>query len=342
MLAADANLTVTSLSVNDGSKFRSGQTILIDDERMSVTGVSGTTVNVTRATGHTEPGGHLRGAPVFAQDPAVLTDRARLITNTITCGRVGTAMPAWAQEHGGPLSEEQIRQLMVLITQDRWDLVEHEVDIEDLVPVALEEPLTAASAAMRVSDVSAFTAREALRLGEERIRVLTVPTLPRGATNKSGVLGVERGILGTVAEEHGTDTQIYRFPEPSEPAINQTSCGQTAQPAAPPGTPETVEPFQGTTVEIVAQNLLFNVREIRVANNANVRLRLDNRDNGVQHNIAVRRSATDPAIAFPGSVGTTFNGPGIDDTVFQATPAGTYFFRCDVHPTTMTGTFIVQ
>ena len=45
---------------------------------------------------------------------------------------------------------------------------------------------------------------------------------------------------------------------------------------------------------------------------------------------------------FPGSVGTTFAGPGIDDTVFAATPAGTYFFRCDVHPTTMTGTFIVQ
>ncbi len=46
-----------------------------------------------------------------------------LIKNTITCGRVGTAMPAWGVEHGGPLSDEQIRQLTLLIMQGRWDLV---------------------------------------------------------------------------------------------------------------------------------------------------------------------------------------------------------------------------
>ncbi len=41
-------------------------------------------------------------------------------------------------------------------------------------------------------------------------------------------------------------------------------------------------------------------------------------------------SATD--IVPPGA-GTTYQVKGL--------PAGTYFFRCDVHPTTMTGTFVV-
>ena len=37
-----------------------------------------------------------------------------------------------------------------------------------------------------------------------------------------------------------------------------------------------------------------------------------------------------------------FEGPEMDDTVFDIPAAGEYFFRCDVHPTLMTGTFTVQ
>jgi hypothetical protein len=32
----------------------------------------------------------------------------------------------------------------------------------------------------------------------------------------------------------------------------------------------------------------------------------------------------------------------VDDTVFDVPAAGNYFFRCDVHPQTMTGTFRVS
>jgi hypothetical protein len=32
----------------------------------------------------------------------------------------------------------------------------------------------------------------------------------------------------------------------------------------------------------------------------------------------------------------------VDDTVFTTPAAGNYFFRCDVHPTSMTGTFTVN
>lgn len=39
----------------------------------------------------------------------------KFVYYTITCGRVGKVMPAWAQSQGGPLNEEQIKQLTTFI-----------------------------------------------------------------------------------------------------------------------------------------------------------------------------------------------------------------------------------
>ena len=41
----------------------------------------------------------------------------RFVYDTITCGRVGKVMPAWAQSQGGPLNEEQIKQITEFITR---------------------------------------------------------------------------------------------------------------------------------------------------------------------------------------------------------------------------------
>lgn len=54
--------------------------------------------------------------------------------DTISCGRSGTFMPAWASRFGGPLSDTQVNQLVTMITNGRWDIVvehAHEVDIEE-------------------------------------------------------------------------------------------------------------------------------------------------------------------------------------------------------------------
>ena len=66
------------------------------------------------------------------------------LRDTISCGRVGTAMPRWAQRFGGSLSDTQVEHLVTLITndstgnEDYWDLVreagEH-ADEEQFVPV---------------------------------------------------------------------------------------------------------------------------------------------------------------------------------------------------------------
>jgi plastocyanin len=362
-LTSAANRTATSLSVSGASALKAGQIIMLNDERLEVQGVSGGTLQVKRGVQHTNAASHPVDTTVLLQDPAVLADRRRLITNTITCGRVGTAMPPWAQSQGGPLSDEQIRQLMVLITEARWDLVEEEINLEDLLttkvnikgePVdwtRLTDPLSESSLSMRVTNVTPFNENEAIRIGDERLRVTAVPrttqengrTIPVAeAKDKSGIIQVQRGILGTSPLEHSTEETIYRFPETAEPSINQGACGQLPRAAAPPGNPELIEPFEGQTVEVVAQNVVFNVRTITVRVGGRIRIRLDNKDAGVDHNFAVYMSATNPTPASPGSVGITFKGPAVDDTAFDTPPAGNYFFRCDVHPTTMTGTFTVQ
>jgi plastocyanin len=67
---------------------------------------------------------------------------------------------------------------------------------------------------------------------------------------------------------------------------------------------------------------------------------LDNQDIGVLHNIAFYTSnrATEKI-----AVGNLVTGPATDTLTFTAPDRpGTYFFRCDVHPDTMTGAFSVK
>jgi len=339
VLEQEMNTNAVTVEVDNVENIEVGQVILIDEERMEVRDIDGTTLTVKRAVEHTEATGHFADAVVYGFTEKAYNDAVRLITNTITCGRVGTAMPAWAQEQGGPLSEEQIRQLMVLITTARWDLVEHHNDIEDKVSASLLEPMTPDTRTIRVSAVERFNDEEALRIGEERLRVKEVPT---GATGP-GLIQVERGILGTFAEDHGTDSTLYKFPEPSNPATLESSCGQTARAPAPQGTPGTIEPFTGQTVEISALNVSFSTDELQVNVGGQVRIRFTNNE-PVLHNFAVYKDDSAPLEPVaPGSVGVTFEGPNVvDDTVFDIPAAGEYFFRCDVHPTLMTGEFIVR
>ncbi|MBI2238184.1 MAG: cupredoxin domain-containing protein [Actinobacteria bacterium] len=63
-------------------------------------------------------------------------------------------------------------------------------------------------------------------------------------------------------------------------------------------------------------------------------IRFDNQDTGVPHNVGVYR---DEGYAQPIAKGDIITGPARSDLAVDAVPAGTYYFRCDVHPTTMTG-----
>ena len=94
------------------------------------------------------------------------------------------------------------------------------------------------------------------------------------------------------------------------------------------------------TIGLVAKNIRFNVSSITVPAGSNVVINFDNQDNGVPHNFAVYTNSSATSTIFRGPIIT---GPNMTTYTFTApiTP-GTYFFRCDVHPTQMYGQFIVS
>ncbi len=119
----------------------------------------------------------------------------------------------------------------------------------------------------------------------------------------------------------------------------------TATATATPTTTATATPTATTTaglnstVDLSAQNLAFSQSTITVQAGALVTVNFNNMDAGVPHNFAVY---TDSSAATPIFQGATVTGPTTTTYTFTApsTP-GTYFFRCDVHPTQMTGQFVV-
>jgi len=342
----------TTLVVDNGAKFKAGQTILVSAEKMLVKGVDGNALFVERGVPHGEAASdHAPQSPVMLLDAAGLKDKVNLITNTITCGRIGTPMPAWAQTQGGPLSEEQIRQLMTLITTGRWELVKEDVDKIDLLKTSLAADMNESQGFMDVTDWSVFNVGDAIRIGDERLRVTSITAKNNGSDgkpdpksrDKSARLAVDRGILKSSPLPHTQDEKLYKFPETPTPAINQAACGQTAK-AAAPATPNHVDTstFQGQVTNVTAQNIAFSTKTITLKSGGKALIHLDNQDKDTQHNISVYKSKTETTGAGVISTGVIVTGVETTDSVFDVPATGTYFFRCDVHPDIMQGTLTVQ
>lgn len=87
------------------------------------------------------------GARPSANDPVNCTSTDeykaayKLIYQTVENGRAGTDMPAWGNANGGPLNYAMINELVAMITQGRWDLVQKWVTETGAV-VPTESPIT--------------------------------------------------------------------------------------------------------------------------------------------------------------------------------------------------------
>jgi cytochrome c oxidase subunit 2 len=105
------------------------------------------------------------------------------------------------------------------------------------------------------------------------------------------------------------------------------------------GPAETCEP-EGTELTIVAQDIAFDTKCLAAPADTPFTITLDNRDDAIPHNISI---AADPGWNEVLFKGATFNGVAIETEEVPGLPAGTYLFRCDVHPIpAMSGTFIVK
>ena len=108
-----------------------------------------------------------------------------------------------------------------------------------------------------------------------------------------------------------------------------SSSGPTLDPNATPS----------AMLSLKAKDLHWDRRGLAVPADTEVTITLDNEDNGVKHNFALYRDKRASDKLF---VGDLFDGKKSTDYSFKAPPAGTYFFRCDAHPDTMTGTFVAK
>ncbi len=93
------------------------------------------------------------------------------------------------------------------------------------------------------------------------------------------------------------------------------------------------------TVSLTAQGLAFDKSVVTVPAGATITLHFVNKDGGVPHNVAIYENETAKTIIFQGKRIT--GQQTIDYTFTAPTTPGTYFFRCDVHPTMMRGQFVV-
>jgi plastocyanin len=93
------------------------------------------------------------------------------------------------------------------------------------------------------------------------------------------------------------------------------------------------------TADLTAEDGAFSESIIRVRAGEEVTIVFENKDN-VPHNLAVYETEAATKAIF---IGEIITGPKTITYKFTAPSyPGIYFFRCDVHPETMTGDFIVS
>lgn len=95
----------------------------------------------------------------------------------------------------------------------------------------------------------------------------------------------------------------------------------------------------GTSLSVTAKSIHFTASCLAAPAGKPLTITFHNEDSGVPHNIAIYSSPAATKVLFRGQLVT---GPKTLTYHVPALPAGTYYFRCDVHPTAMHGTFIVK
>lgn len=134
--------------------------------------------------------GGLPGAPLNLEanrpdSAGALGALQQRLNDTITCGRVGTVMPQWSQDQGGPLNFFQIEQIVTLITGSKpvdafdpsddpnavsefgWEFVWEEANHADAFDprVELDEAFSADETVIPLNDFSQLKHGDILRLG---------------------------------------------------------------------------------------------------------------------------------------------------------------------------------
>lgn len=115
-------------------------------------------------------------------------------------------------------------------------------------------------------------------------------------------------------------------------ALAAAACSSTNADSATPGA--SADP---NAPVVVAAGMKFTTTQVEVPAGRAFSLTFDNRD-GAPHNVAIYADASAGTSVFRGDI---FGGPASKVYDVPALAAGSYFFRCDVHPD-MTGTIVAR
>lgn len=146
---------------------------------------------------------------------------------------------------------------------------------------------------------------------------------------KLRIMTAALALLLTVACGGGGDTTGTASPK----ATVTPTKSPTSSPTETPTGGDRVE------VEVEAENFAFQPDTVTVPTGAAIELKFKNRDEGVPHTFSVYETEAAQQEIF-----NTGNLIGDREKTYDFTApgeAGSYFFRCDVHPE-MTGDFVVE
>jgi len=139
---------------------------------------------------------------------------------------------------------------------------------------------------------------------------------------------------------------VYYFQCDVHPTMNGTArAGAATGGATPTATAAPSAPLPTATaspapsvLSLIAKGLAFDKTQLDMPPNAQVSLDFDNQDASTLHNWAMYADAEFTQVIYRGPVVTS---PAKTRYVFTAPDAGSYFFKCDIHPT-MKGTVTVR
>jgi mono/diheme cytochrome c family protein/plastocyanin len=320
-----------------------------------------------------EERGGLPGAPLNIEAnritaPGDLAAKHARFRDTIACGRVGTLMPAWSQEQGGPLNDFQIEQLLALITGtmppsegsvtaddiledpntisvEGWahalETANH--DSEFVPPKELAEAVDAESTTLVLNSARGIREDALLRLDEEPEDEIYELVTVVSVSEDNNEIEVERGAEGSDAAEHPEGAHVFNGPALPGTTITSETCGQRA--VEPPATPGPPVPVTGT----IAMNMADNFFELDGQPNPTLEVKVNDpitvqltNTGSAPHNQRTNGAdgefdSDDDAVSDPDVIA----GGGTGTLAFSYAQPGTYAYKCDFHIDQMNGEIVV-
>jgi nitrite reductase (NO-forming) len=132
---------------------------------------------------------------------------------------------------------------------------------------------------------------------------------------------------------------VHMIGSPNTPGGSPTRMPSMSPTPSNPGGPTAACSPHGTVVKVTAHNVAFDASCLAAPANTPFQIEFTNMDPGIPHNVAIYTDSSAAKALFTGAL---VSGPNTVSYKVPALAPGNYYFRCDVHPTQMVGTFVVK